>query len=540
MVNGEPDKGSEGTASHGGADVTRRDLLHQGAAAGALVGASALLEACGSGSTTPAASTTQTSVPQKHGGSLRVGLPQGGPNDTIDGSKGLVLPDYARFYALYDPLVVIDPKTFDLTPWLAEEFTPNTNATEWTVRLRQGIEFHDGKPIRADDLIFTIQRAMDPKLGSPSAPFLIFLDPHGMKKLDARTVRLTMTRPYLLQYSFYQGLFLLPVGYDPNHPIGTGPFKYGSFTPGQRSVFSANDNYWKGRPFADELQLIDISDDTARLNAQLGGQTDLMVSVPFASAPTVKSAPGQKLVSYASDQFVPIVMNCTAAPYSDPRVRQAMRLLADRPKMVEVALSGFGRVGNDLYSIDDPLYDTGVKQRTQDVEQARSLLKAAGHSNTAFTFDSVPLVAGCVQAAQVFAETATTAGVNVKVNQLDNATWASGFGKWGFTNSQWAWYPYVAMAVESDGPKAAFPETHLGDVDKPFANLYYQLIGEVDAAKRKDIAHEMQRIQWERGGYLVYSFPTILDAASDKVTGYRTDRTGYDFASLDFRHVSFV
>ena len=282
------DMGPEGTESSSEKDrLTRREILQRGAGASALLGAGSLLAACGGGSS--AATSSVSSGPQKRGGILRVGLDEGGPSDTLDGVKAFSTADFARLNNLYDPLVTVDTHTGAIKLLLAEEFTSNATATEWTIRLRSGVEFHDGKALGADDLIFTLQHALDPKTASPNAASLKFVDPHSFKKIDSRTVRVRMVRPYLFPYSFYQGLFIMPADWDRNHPVGTGPFKFESFTPGRQSVFTANDNYWQGRPFVDQLQLLDLTDATARLNAQLGGQTDMIVAVPFANAQTLKS-----------------------------------------------------------------------------------------------------------------------------------------------------------------------------------------------------------------------------------------------------------
>ncbi len=142
------DNGRDTGAERDNRALTRRDVLRTGLFAGAGIGATTLLSACGGGSSSPArpaGSTTAAVGKQTRGGTLRVGLPQGGPSDTIDGVKGTVITDFARLNNLYDPLVTLDPTTFELKNLLAEEITPNATATEWTIRLRDGVEFHNGK-----------------------------------------------------------------------------------------------------------------------------------------------------------------------------------------------------------------------------------------------------------------------------------------------------------------------------------------------------------------------------------------------------------
>lgn len=523
--------------------MTRRDVLQQGALAGAGVGAAALLAACGgsSGSNTTATSPAATPTgPQKHGGTLHVGIPTGSTSDTLDGLKPLVIIDFARQYQLYDHFMITNPNGV-IENYITDEVTPNKTATEWTLRLRKGMEFHNGKSAGADDVIFTFQRALNPKTAAPAAGLLKFVDLKTLKKIDPLTVRFSTTRPFVMPYALARyELVLQPVGFDPKNPVGSGPFKASSFTPGQRSVFLANENYWGGRPFVDQLVIIDLSDDTARLNAMLGGTTDMMVSVPYASVPQVKSASGIKLVVNPTGAWFPLVFNVTAAPYNDVRVRQAMRLLADRKQMISAAYLGYGVLGNDLYGLYDPLYDHSIPQRTPDPEKAKSLLKAAGHSSSSFTLVTANLGVGNIQAGQVFAENAKSAGVNVTAKQVDLATWDNSFSKWPFTDSQWGYNGYAAQVLLADGPKPAYAETHFGDNDPEFAKLANELTGELDQTKQKQIADQMQQIQWDRGGYLVWSFQTLVDAASAKVTGYTADKTGWSFGSFNFRKVSFT
>src|SRR5262249_9013129 len=161
-------------------------------------------------STTSKGSTAPSAGAQKHGGTLLVGLHQGGSADMVDGKKGIVLAEFARLNNFYDPVVMVDMHRYDINLALAEGFTPQATATEWTLRLRSGLEYHNEKTLGADDLIFTMKHALDPKTASPNAAGLKFVDPHSFKKLDQRTLRVKMIRPFLFPYAFYQALFIMP------------------------------------------------------------------------------------------------------------------------------------------------------------------------------------------------------------------------------------------------------------------------------------------------------------------------------------------
>ncbi len=124
---------------------------------------------------------------------------------------------------------------------LAEEVTPSADAKQWTVRLKQGLTFHDGKPVTPEDVIFSLQRIVDPKSPGNGASALEPLDVNAIKVMDSRTLRLPMKVPYASFLDQICNIFnfpIIPTDYDPKNPVGTGPFKYQSFTPGQRTVFA--------------------------------------------------------------------------------------------------------------------------------------------------------------------------------------------------------------------------------------------------------------------------------------------------------------
>ncbi|HWF49534.1 MAG TPA: ABC transporter substrate-binding protein [Solirubrobacteraceae bacterium] len=522
------------------AGLTRRDILRQGAGASlALTGAGGLLAACGS-SQPPAKATP------RRGGSLRVALAAGSTLDTIDPAKQNLPPDAARCFNLYDPLVFLNEHNV-VENVLVEEFVPSSHsADEWTIRVKPGIEFHNGKTLGADDVIFTLKRILDPKTGSTQTPLLSkVIDPKGMTKLDARTARIKLISPCAILRDILATVnlqpLITPAGFDPKHPVGTGAFKYESFTPGVSSVFTANDNYWGGRPHVDQLTLSDLTDETARINALLGGQVDAIASVPFPSIATVKGAGGLTLLETPSDGWYPILMNCASKPFSDVRARQAFRLLANRPQLVEQAYLGHGQLGNDLYALYDPDYNRSLPQRHQDLAQAKSLLKQAGLQDYAFTFTAANLGPGAIQSSVAFGQQALAAGVKVRVVQVPVSVYLGPNNlHWPLADDQWLGDHYLTQANVADGPNACFPDTHFGASDPQYAKLYYEAFRTVDPTRRREIVLEMQRIQYERGGYIVWGFLNTVDASSNKVKGWVLDKTGRSFGSWKFKDAYFV
>lgn len=532
--------------------ISRRRFLYGAAGVAGLAGTSGLLAACspaapGSPAVTATASgsaaaaqPSASSAGPRSGGVLRVGIVGGSAKDSLDAHNPVTHPDEARVIQLYEPLAYRNPN-FEIENVLAEEITPSADATKWTIRLRQGVEFHDGKTLSAEDLIYTFQRIVDPDAPTAGASGLSMLDVKGMKMLDERTVELTLLYPYsLLDDSLAQyALGVVPAGYTPDDPIGTGPFKFKSFTPGQQSEFDRNPNYWRpGQPYADGIVLIDFPDDTARVNALLGGEVDAIDALPPGQMSVIESSGSATVLNSETGAWLPFTMRVDRPPFDDVRVRQAFRLIVDREQMIQQALAGLGHLGNDLYAPYDRAYASHLPQRQQDLDQARSLLKAAGHEGLTVELQTAPVAAGLVEAAQVFAQQAKGAGVTVKVNKLDSGVfYGDNYLKWDFAQDFWFTRDYLPQTANGSLPDAPYNETHWAD--EKWVALITEARKTTDPEKRTQILHEAQEIEYESGGYIIWGFNNQIDAYSDQLTGFEPDRSGIPLTSYTFRQVSF-
>jgi peptide/nickel transport system substrate-binding protein len=508
-------------ADHG---FTRRGLLQKSAAIGAALGSAPLLAACGGSS---AGSSQAAAGHPRRGGNLRVAILGGSSSDHLDAHATVTQPDNIRVMALYNGLVRLSPDA-RVVHDLAEEITPNKDATVWTVRLKPGVTFHNGKPLTASDVLYTYARITDPKAPKNGAVGLKPLDLKASRAVDSRTVELHMSAPYaslLDQISPLYNYGIVPEGYDPRRPVGTGPFMFKSFTPGQQSVFARNPNYFlTGKPHLDELTIIDtFATDTAAFNALQGGQVDAFGAAALTLAGQVNGSNLKALVSKVG-QWTPFTMRVDQAPFNDVRVRQAFRFIVDRQQLVAQSLNGYGAVGNDIFAEWDPAYEATLK-RDQDLEQAKSLLRQAGHSNLSVELVTSAFAAGVVEAAQVFAQQAKSAGVTVSVREVPVGTfYGPNYLSWTFAQDFWTYAPYLSQVSQGSLQTSTYNETHWDNTK--YNSLYNEANAAVDEAKRAEIVKEMERIDFNEGGYIIGAYNKIIDLTTTRVNGFVPAGTG--------------
>jgi peptide/nickel transport system substrate-binding protein len=528
------------------AAVDRRQFLRGVAATGIAAGAGGLLAACSSSSTSTSPSSTPTSSVSgtpKAGGTLSAGLTGGSSSDTVDPAQGLTYLDMSRILCLYSPLVQLDAQA-KIVYVLAESIEPkNNNPSEWIIKLKPGVTYHSGKPLTSADVIYTFNRVVSK--GYSGSNGLGPIDIKGVKALDDLTVYVPMTAPasgFVARLaSFWLYLCISPANFNPSAPDGTGPFVYQSFTPGQRSVFTKNPNYFKsGLPYADTLEIIDFPDTTSLQDALTTGVVQAAGTLDGPSMAALSSVSGVHPLPSKTGGFEPFTMRVDLAPFSDVRVRQAMRLLVDRPQLIDSALDGYGTLGNDVFSPFDPFYDTGLPQREQDIPQAKFLLKQAGFDNNlTVTLTTSPIATATVALATVLKEQASAAGVTINISNVQSGTFfGTNYLSWPFSQDYYGYSPYLAQVAQSMLPKAPFNETH--EKNPTYVNLYNEANSTFDQAKQEQIVHEMMTFDYNEGGYIIPAFNDFLDAYSTKIGGYTTSAVGQPLANFGYEYFGFL
>jgi peptide/nickel transport system substrate-binding protein len=498
-------------------DLDRRELLrYAGAGAGAL-SLTALLAACGAdgsgGATAPTASTAKA----KKGGTLTM-LVDGAFDSAVLDPYTLAVNTSMLTVAcgiFYEQVTQMNEDNV-LQMHLAEEITHNADGSQWTVRLKKGIEFHNGKTLTADDLIFSLKRMAAPATFTPG--ILQIGSITTFTKLDQYTVRLDFKTPRgWVDIGFGDGGItgIVPEDFDPKNPVGTGPFMIEKMEAGSGVTFKRFDNYFGDAALLDRLVVKAVGDPSARLNALTSGQADLVTPISGSQITQVKGNSALRLYSVKTGAFIPFQMRTDTGPTKDVNVRQALRYAIDRDQVVTSAYAGQATKGNDVFSIYDPDF-TDVKKftRERDLDQAKSLFAKSGLGSTPITLTTMST--GSEQA-QVMAQNASEAGITVKVNTVDSATLYSKYIDWQFMTGDF--FPNSRYLVTSSGLDAPGAGGLAHFDDKEHAALWNEASATFDDTKRRELINEMQTIESERGAYIIPAFYNEVAGASTKVAG---------------------
>ncbi|SES18258.1 ABC transporter substrate-binding protein [Actinokineospora terrae] len=467
------------------------------------------------------ASSPGQSAPRS-GGRVRAAFAGGGAKEVLDPHMASLFVEAARSKALYDKLADFGD---DLTPVprLAEKWESNADATVWRVSLRQAT-FHDGRPVRAADVLSSYARILDPKRAFRAKASLAVIDLTASREVDDRTVEFVLTRPYvefpnaLATFSAY----IIPESTeDFARPVGSGPFSFSSFTPGRSTVVKRYADYWDGAAKLDELEFVLANEESARVNALLAGQVEYAHDLSPVTARAHEAGGRVRILRSPNSGIQAFAMKVDRPPFDNRDLREAMFLLADRPQLVESVLSGSGQVANDLYGKGYRHYADDIPQRARDLDKARFLIKRAGADGLKVALNTSEAATGFVEAATVLADQARQAGITLDVTVGDKDTFWSDTLKNGSLSS----FRSGAMPIESHLSQRLLSKstTNVTKWARPeFDALYDKAVSTVDAGVRDSVYQEMQRTLHAEGGYLVWGFADWVVGTSPSVDGVGT------------------
>jgi len=491
--------------------ATRRDMLgFMGAA-----GASALFAGSVLGSATQAYAETP-----KRGGRLILADDASGPEDTLDPILATSSIDYVRLRQFYGSLTRLNAK-LQVDPELAVEFMPNADATEWTFRLREGVEFHDGQTMTADDVIYSMNRHMGPNTLSKAAALVADID--RWEKVGPYEVRAFMKSPNA-DLPIVLGTFHFKIVKDGTTdfttPVGTGPFEAVEFQPGIRSVGRRFENYWGDGPYLDEIETIGIADADSRLNALIAGDVDAIVEVPPKSIDMLGADGGINLWTVNTASYPNIVSRLDVAGTGNQDLILAMKHLMDRERIVKGVLKGQGSLGNDQ-PIGSAYADhcADLPQRTLDPEKAKFHFERSGYGSTPIPIAAAELTAGAVEQVLILQREAAKIGMNIEVQKVSTdgyygSVWLKAPVCVGFWNMRPTANAMLSLAYASTAP---WNESRF--VNEQFDQTLYAVRAVTDAQKRSQMYCDLQTMIHEDAGTIIGAHKNAVDAVRSHVRG---------------------
>ena len=508
--------------------VSRRDVLRLAASTGMIAAAGSILAGTGK---------AYAQTPKK-GGRIRAASLSSSAADTLDPAKGALSTDYTRAFMFYSGLTQLDAS---LSPQLAlAEEIRNSKSTVWNIKLRKDVRFHDGKPLTAADVVYSLLRHKDPATASKAKSLADqFQD---IKAIGPNEVQITLVvanadLPVILAASHF--LIVKDGTVDFTTAVGTGPYKCKEFKAGIRTVGARNDDYWKpGKPYLDEIELIGISDEPARVNALLAGDVHLILAVNPRSTQRIRAKPGFAVLETKSGLYTDLVMRQDRSPANNPDFVLAMKYMMDRTQMRDAIFRGYAVVANDQPIPPSHRYFfAGLPQRPYDLDRAKFHLQKANPGSAPIPVVVSPAAEGSIDIAQLMQQSAQKIGLNLTVNRVP------GDGYW---SNHWMKHPLgfgnINPRPSADGmftqffkSDAAWNES--GWKNEQFDQLLLLARAEPDETKRKNLYGDMQVLVHEKCGIGIPVFMSFIDAYSTKLKGLSSIPLGGFMGYMFAEHV---
>jgi len=457
----------------------------------------------------------------KRGGHLRVATVQGSSTDQLDPTQLSSGHTNFLWYSIHGQMTEILPDG-QLAPLLAESYETGKDASEWIFKLRKDVEFHNGKPLTADDVITSLDRNRGEASASAMKSYMeeiVSFTKDGDHVVKIKLKSASVDFPVILSAS---SLSILPSknGKVEAMNIGCGAYMVEAFEPGQYSKLKKNPNFYRDdRGFVDSAEILTIADSTARQNALVTGVVDVIGDVDATTADLLARNKKINVIDVVSTQHYTFPMRTDLAPFDNNHVRMALKLSIDRNEVLEKVLNGHGLIGNDHpISPANRYFNTELEQRVYDPEKARWHLKQAGLSKLKVELNaSDGLYAGAVDTAVLYSEHAKKAGIELVPKRVpDDGYWSDIWLKAPWCASYWSGRPTEDwMFTQGYSATSNWNETYWKN-DR-FNQLLVAARAEVNDSLRREMYYEMQAITRDDCGSVIHAFANHISANTDMV-----------------------
>lgn len=509
-------------------------------AVGLVVALGIVASSCGGGVSATESNTTGASEPAATEGSVDTasaaeGAPRRGGELTLAFADSPVSLDpnaafnnktgYQVITSVLEPLVVPTDDLSSLENRLAASVEPNDEFTEWTITLRPGLTFHDGTPLDAEDVVFTLEQIRD----DPSFAYLV--GPlEALDAIDELTVKATFSAPYAAFAA--EALASLNAGIVPEnwggkskedffgHPVGAGPFVIDSYEPGSEIVLRRNDAYWEeGKPYLDHIVIRIVPDDNARVLGFEAGDFDAINRVPFDQRDPLGDA---AVVTQPGAIADGLYFNSANELLADPAIREAIRYAIDREAIASSVFGGLASVATGVIPTALPNAVPGEVPLEFDLARAEQLVASSKHPQGGTL--ELMVVAGDQRRkleAQVIQEQLATIGIQVEIREL---SFAEFFDRMTSGKHQAALYGYeavVAPALDVIGYYAGTAGFFGGWKTDAAASIYERLSQTADDAEQQALIAEFETAVAQDGAAVPIVDVAQLNARSESVRNLR-------------------
>ncbi|EAV41819.1 Putative ABC transporter, periplasmic solute-binding protein [Roseibium aggregatum IAM 12614] len=498
--------------------ASRRDVLRLFLAGGASLAA---------GSSVFTRATAALAASPVKGGHFKAAGWSSSTSDTLDPAKASLSTDYVRCCALYNRLTFLADGG-KLQMELAEA-VDSSDAKTWTVKLKSGVTFHDGKTLTADDVVYSLKRHLDKETGSKVNSVAKQME--EIKAIDLLTVQITLEAPnadlptILAMHHF---MIVQDGTIDFSKGIGTGAFKLENFEPGVRSLMNRNENYFKpGGPNVDSFEYFAISDEIARVNAVISGDIHVGASVKPQSMRLLESQTGVDLVKSTSGNYTNLNMRKDMAPGEKADFIEGVKYLLNRELIQKSVMRGLAEIANDQpISPSNAYHNKDLKPRDFDPEKAKHHFEKAG-----LLGQSIPVVASeaanaSVEMATLLQQAGSDIGMNFDVQRVPSD---------GYWSNYWLKAPvHFGNINPRPTPDILFSLLYAATApwnesryeSEKFDTMLLEARGELDFEKRKAIYDEMQVMISEEAGTAIPVYLSNVDAKQSKVKGLEPNPLG--------------
>ncbi|MEM8542061.1 MAG: ABC transporter substrate-binding protein [Pseudomonadota bacterium] len=423
-------------------------------------------------------------------------------------------------------------------PDLATSWTANEDGTVWTFSLREGVTFHDGSTFDASDVVYSLERILDPKSDSPAASVISMVV--DLEAIDDMTVQLTLDSTFadLPLQLMDPRLRIVPEGSGDTigrTGIGTGPFMLEKFDADGVTTLTAFADYYEGEPKLARMEVFGIPDEKTRLQAFLAGQLDMERGLKPLVRRALLRSDNYVVQEIPTGNWSGLVFRTDVPPFNNVKVRKALRMAIDREEMLKLALDGGGIVSCDTPVSPSDQYRADM-QCDRDVEGAKKLLAEAGYPDGLQIKLHVAAVDAAWEAmALVFQDHAAAAGIDVKiVNASADGYWSEVWMKKDAFATSWGERPGDQALNEPFQSQAKWNESYFQDYT--FDDKVRRARQSLDFFERRTHYIDAQRYLFERSGTLIPFHRTQLVGLSPRVKGlpgFKSDRIRWNQVSID-------